>query len=224
MKAPCGIRVPSVPLPLLLALTGGAVLAGCGDWGDPATSGGDAGGELVLQGQVEGFTGGAQSFGPANWTFGEGEIQEDGSFTVTLFGTDVIEPDDLRSMNPESGLAFYGFACQDEVYDQVGADHRFAVVTALTYDTGINEVGLTSSKLDGTLPVPIREGTHVRWIFSEEPVNIHTACRDGEREVDLQLDAGWNEMVIEVERPEYDSFYDQHTGPRPDNVAWRLGS
>lgn len=212
-------RIPSSPLFLAL-FTSGVVLVGCSD-DEPAGPGGATGGELVLEGQVEGFADDAQAFGP-HPGLGEGQISADGSFTVTLYGVDQVGGTRLRALDPDGNLGFLGFACEDEAYAEAGSDTEFAMVTSMSYGTDGVDVALTSSEVDITLPLPFADGTHVRWIFTEQPLDIQATCRDGEREMDLQLATGWNEVIIEAERPQHTTYIDQYTGTRPSGLSWVL--
>lgn len=211
-------------VPLLVGLV--VVLASCDD-SNPAGAEDDEGDpaeELVLEGQLDDYSGDEERVwaGPG---LAEGSIEADGSFSVSLLGIDDIE-DDLKPIDPEASAfdSFSGFACEEETLEIVGSDVRFAMVPKFTYNVDdLTFVGLTSQAVDITLPLPLEEGTHVRWIFAEEPVEIDTECRDGDRTMSLDLSAGWNEVIIETERPGNDWFHDQFTGERPENVDWMTG-
>lgn len=207
---------------LAAALTAGLIpaLAACGD--DAVGPDGDPEAELVLEGQVEdlGLDESTHAYPSNNPSLGDGTIGPNGSFTVTLFGLDEIESE-LEEVDPDASVGkFRGFACEEEAYDVVGSEIRFAIVNALGYGTGFDVIGLASDEVDITSPLPLAEGSHVRWIFAEEPVTIEADCRDGDREMSLDLVAGWNEVSIEVSRPGNVWFYEQRTGERPDDVTW----
>ncbi len=210
--------------PLLLGLV---VLFGACDDGNPVDAEDDEGDpaeELVLEGQLDGYSGDGERVwaGP---DLAEGSIESDGSFSVTLLGIDDIEGD-LEPIDPEASAldSFSGFACEEEALEAVGSDVRFAMVPNFTYNVDdLTFIGLTSQAVDITLPLPLEEGTHVRWIFAEESVEIDAECRGGNRSMSLNLAAGWNEVIIETDRPGNDWVHDQFTGERPENVDWMIG-
>lgn len=211
-------------VPILLGLV--VLFGGCDD-GNPVDDEDDEGNpadELVLEEQLDDYSGDGERIwaGPG---LAEGTIEADGRFSVTLYGIEDIE-DDLEPIDPEASAfdSFLGFACEEEALEAVGSDVQFAMVPKLTYNADDPTfVGLTSQAVDITLPLPLEEGTHVRWIFAEEPVEINAECRDGNRSMSLDLAAGWNEVIIETERPGNDWLHDQFTGERPENVDWMIG-
>ncbi len=220
---------PFFAFPVLLKVTSFLVLAvvasvfmACGD--DPASSEeDDPTAELVLEGQVAEYDQGEQRVwaGPS---LAEGSLDADGSFTVTLLGLEDIE-DDLGTADPEaSGFdRFRGFACEEEAHDAVGSDVGFAMITGFAFDAeDLTHFGLASQSVDRVRPLPLEEGVHVRWIFAEEAVTIDAECRDGDREMNLDLSAGWNEVIIETDRPKNTWFHEQYTGERPSTVEWML--
>lgn len=199
-------------------------LLACGD--DPVSNEeDDPTAELVLEGEIADYDRGEQRVW-ASRGLAEGALEEDGSFSVTLFGLEEIE-DDLDPVDPEaSGFdSFQGFACEEEALNAVGEDVGFAIVAGFAFDSDdLTYFGLTSEVVDRVRPLPLAEGTHIRWIFAEEAVTIDAECRDGERQMNLDLNAGWNEIIIETERPENTWFHDQYTGERPEEVEWMLDS
>lgn len=208
-----------------LLLAPGLLVAGCSDDGPAGPGSGDAAHELILKGRLHAFSGEAQPIRPSNNpSLGDGEIEPDGRFSVTLLGLSAIGSE-LKGVDPDGGTVdmFRGFACPDEVYAEVGSDVGFAVVPALAYGMESSVVGLASGDLDILLPLPREQGVHVRWIFAEEPLDLDTECREGDARMDLRLEAGWNEVIIGVDRPETTWGHHQYTGTRPDEVSWRLG-
>lgn len=210
-------------LSLMVLVVVGLSFMACGD--DPVSSEnqGDPNESLVVDGQINSYDRGEQRTW-AGLGLGEGTIDADGNFSVTLHGLDEIE-DRLEPVDPEgSGFdGFQGFACEQESFDAVGSEVRFALVGGFAFDNDdVTYFGLVSETVDRTLPLPLDTGTHVRWIFAEESVSINTECRDGDRTMDLDLGAGWNEVIIETERPNNDFLHEQYTGSRPGSVDWEL--
>lgn len=186
------------------------------DQGDPNES-------LVVDGQINNYDRGEQRTW-AGLGLAEGTIDADGSFSVTLNGLDEIE-DQVEAVDPEgSGFdGFQGFACEEESFDAVGPDVRFALIAGFAYDNDdLTYFGLASETIDRTRPLPLETGTHIRWIFAEDAVSINAECRDGDRTMNLDLSAGWNEVIIETERPNNDFLHEQYTGDRPQSVAWTI--
>lgn len=177
---------------------------------------------LVVEGEINDYDRGEQRTW-AGLGLGEGTITADGSFSVTLMGLEEID-DELEAVDPESSFdGFRGFACEQESFEAAGADVGFALVGGFAFDADdLTYFGLASQAVDRTLPLPLDTGTHVRWIFAEEAVSIDAECHDGERTMDLDLSAGWNEVIIETERPDNAWLHDQYTASRPGSVEWKI--
>lgn len=201
-------------------------LMGCGD-GNSDSNGSNgsngSGGDYTVSGELTNYDLGEKTISNSNRPdLAEGTVNADGTFEVTLADASTVE--EFLEPVAESGSpfdGFSGFACTQEVYDQVGTDIEFAAFPALTYlgeDNEVKTAGLTSAtRPDVTFPLPSAEGFHVRWIYASEAVTIQSTCSDGARSMDLELDAGWNEMIIERISIDNNS---QYTGERPTEVEW----
>lgn len=214
---------------LMLALTAGLFLAACGD--DPVSPGEEPTDEFIIEGQLDDYDLGEQSVTPSNSpSLGEGTLNADGSFAVTLFDEEDIE-DELEAVDPDGSLfdSFAGFICREEADAELDADARFAIAPALTFAADVDDddshevatLGLASEEVSVVLPVPnpAAGDYHVRWFFANQPVTLDTQCRDGERSVDLELNPGWNEVVYDLSDSD---LVRQYTGDRPAEVDWKL--
>lgn len=206
-------------------------LAACDSGGANDEEENASGEDFTFEGQVADYDLGEQRITPnTGASLGEGTLSADGSFTMTLFGAEKIE-DELEAVDPEAGAfdSFSGFICEEEAAAALDGDARFAIASALTFTSDIDDdgtsetatLGLTSEAPDIVQPVPnpAAGDYHVRWIFANQPVALDTQCRDGERTVDLELNAGWNEVIYDLS--DRDQIR-QYTGSRPGAVDWQL--
>lgn len=218
-------RTPSIAsvLGLVILASIGLSLLACDDNPVDSEDDDDPSESLVLEGEINGYDRGEQRTW-AGFGLGEGTIDADGSFSVTLVGLEEIDDDELEPVDPESSFdGFRGFACEQESFEAAGSDVGFALVGGFAFDADdLTYFGLASETVDRTQPLPLDTGTHVRWIFAEEAVSIDAECRDGERTMDVDLGAGWNEVIIETERPDNAWLHDQYTASRPASVEWKI--
>jgi hypothetical protein len=216
---------------LAFALTGCDQPTDSSDDGSGGNDGGASGDELTFEGQIQDYDLGEQHISPnTDASLGEGTLNADGSFTITLFEAEQIE-EELQPVDPEAGSfeSFSGFICEEKAAAELNDNAQFAMASALTFasdidDDGTSEVGmlgLTSSAPDVVVPVPksAKGDYHVRWIFADQSVTLDTQCRDGERIVELELSSGWNEVSYDLS--DRDQIR-QYTGSRPNAVEWQL--
>ena len=211
-----------------------ASLMACGDSSSNSDSDGGNnggansgdGGSYTVAGELPDYDLGEKMISASNdSTLAEGTLAADGTFEVTFAGESDIE-EELQSIaeNGSSLDGFPGFACGQEAYNQVGGDIRFVAVPGLTFleNSTPRVVALTSpnaSRPDITFPLPSVDAQVVRWIYAEEAVTIETSCDNGETTMDMELDAGWNEYVIDRRDR---SEIRQYTGDRPSPLEWKV--
>ena len=199
------------------------LLMACGE-GSP-DDGGPSGGDLTVTGQLSNFDMDQTRISATSEPdLAEGHIQPDGSFEVRFASAGTVE-EYLKPVDPEaSGFdAFNGFLCDEAAFEQVGTDVRFALVPGLVFlqDGSSIIVTLNSPSVRANIltPTPIIEGFYVRWVYAEEGVSLQHQCQSGEYSMDMELDAGWNEFVLDTRERENIM---QYTGDRPSGVEWTL--
>lgn len=160
---------------------------------------------------------------------GRGQIQEDGSFTLTFRETLTL-PTEVTM--PVASL-FDGLRCEDVAISDTEA--RLVVVR----DLRVIPTGATCEYCEtlatvyaATQPrgsLPATGDLEVLWVHADRPVSVVGACTYGwgQEGYALALQAGWNTVVIEtVEVLASDGFCDCRTvslsvAPLPtDGVAW----
>lgn len=215
------MRVRKVSTLAIVAIAG--FLMACGE-GFP-DDGGPGGGDLTVTGELSNFDMDETRISASSEPdLAEGNIQADGSFEVTFASAGTVE-EHLKPVDPEaSGFdAFNGFICEEAVFEQIGSDIQFALVPGLTFlqDGGAKIVTLNSPSVRANIliPTPLIEGFYVRWVYAEEGVSIEAQCQSGEYSMDMELDAGWNEFVLDTRERQNIM---QYTGDRPADVEWTV--
>jgi hypothetical protein len=204
-------------------------LAGCGPDGGSGGGNAEGDGQLTVTGELSDYDSGEQTLSPNTGRFGEGTLNADGTFEVTLTTGDELQESAEPAISDDDSLldGFNGFLCKDEALEQVGTDVEFAAVAAFAFidDGSTKALGLTSAERPGLGSSVGQEGNHVRWLYASKAVTIETTCRDGNSEMDLELNAGWNEYNEErVRHPETigKDKKTQYTDDRPTDVEWKI--
>lgn len=214
-----------------------AIGTGCGDDdnGDSSGNGDQPGGEtLELSGDVSGhYDGeGEELYSTVGFEdVGQGTLESDGTFSVTLTMTSEIYEDELEP--PASSVldGFRGLVCIEEFLEEI-EDARFLRVSNFSFLTESEEgtqyprllelstetEGQTGSSL---APFPNVGQVYVTWLYSTDSFHLQETCDEGE--IDVELDEGWNEVMIDTTNASgADSEIIQWTGERPDEVDWYL--
>jgi hypothetical protein len=197
---------------------------GCGE--SPPDNGGPTGnGDLTVSGELSTFDMEETFISASSESdLAEGNIQSDGSFEVTFASAQTAE-EYVKPADPElTGFdGFSGFLCEGGVHEQVGTSIQFALVPGFTYvdDSSPRIVTLNSPSVRANIltPTPVIEGFYVRWVYAQESVSLQHECQNGEYSMDMDLDAGWNEFVLDTR--DRDNVM-QYTGDRPAEVEWTV--
>ncbi|MEX2604951.1 MAG: hypothetical protein WD361_12140 [Gracilimonas sp.] len=209
--------IPAVILGLsLTACSNDSTSSENGDGNDPTQ-------DYTIEGSADSYDFDENRITPSsNPSLGEGTIKADGSFETTLYGLDEIE-DELKTIGDDAFDSFRGFLCEDELMEELDDENRFAQVPAFAFlhgeDNNTGLVGLTSDQIDLNVVGPgnFAGDFHVRWFFSNQELALNLECSEGAERVDLELSAGWNEVIYDISDRESKVLY---TGERPNEVEW----
>jgi len=215
----------------LIILLGTFIIINTGCSDNAADNNGSTGSvdELSLSGTAAGYGGDGHALYPASRfdPLGEGTLEADGTFSVTLWsGTDI--EDELEELETGFG-GFEPFPCMDDdSFEITDPDARFAQVRAILYDDGelSNSIVLndqTEGEVDRLNPLLGHGEKRVYWIYADREVSVQGECeitgvgQMEQRMVDLDLNEGWNEIIFDF-RDRNDLRMIQ--GSRPASVDW----
>ena len=215
----------------LIILLGTFIIINTGCSDNAADNNGSTGSvdELSLSGTAAGYGGDGHALYPASRfdPLGEGTLEADGTFSVTLWSGTEIESE-LEELETGFG-GFEPFPCMDDdSFEITDPDARFAQVRAILYDDGelSNSIVLndqTEGEVDRLNPLLAHGEKRVYWIYADRDASIQGTCETSrgnqieQRMVDLDLTEGWNEIIYDY-RNRYDLRMIQ--GSRPAIVDW----
>ena len=207
------------------------ILTGCSDDNSVNSNNGSDPPELEINGSATGYAGDGHELYPRDRfdPLGEGTLNADGSFQVTLWSGSDID-DELEELETGFG-GFEPFPCMtDESFQVSEPDARFGQVRAIMYDDDETELAKsivlndqTEGEVDRLNPLLGHGEKRVYWIYADREVSVQGECeitgvgQMEQRMVDLNLEVGWNEIIFDF-RDRNDLRMIQ--GSRPASVDW----
>ncbi|TVR04488.1 MAG: hypothetical protein EA398_01920 [Deltaproteobacteria bacterium] len=158
-----------------------------------------------------------------------GDLEADGSFSVDLVSGAALAVE-LQPIAPGAAGSegTRAFLCRNELLEVLPDDAMFFLHGRLLYNRTepdgnivVRTVELSTrtegdSRSSNGLPNGYGD-QYVMWLYSNQALAADVSC--GDRVVDLDLQAGWNEIQVDFRSNGGERMV---TGDRPDDVAWYI--